>query len=111
MWALLSSQDHMRFQESGLPLGMRQTLLKVLTGVPLSDDLPGKNCLLYRCKNKAEFAGSMPPFDEWGLRPDGLVGSRENPVSVVPLFFAGAELVSNVGVGGTSVTRGWRHEC
>ena len=42
----------------------------------------------------------MPPFDEWGLRPDGLVGSRENPASVVPLFVAGAELVPNVGGGG-----------
>ena len=35
MWTLLSSQDHMRFQESGLPLGTRQTVLKVLTGVPV----------------------------------------------------------------------------
>ena len=75
MWTLLSSQDHMRFQESGLPLGMRQTVLKVLTGVSLPDDLPGKNCLLYRCKNKDEFAGSTPPFDGWGAasgRPGGV---------------------------------------
>ena len=40
----------------------------------------------------------MPSFDEWGLRPDGLVGSRENPVNVVPFFVAGAELVPNAGV-------------
>ena len=101
----------MRFQESGLLLGTRRTVLKVPTGVFLSAELPGKNCLLYRCKNKAEFAGSMPPFDEWGLRPNGLVGSRENPVSVVPLFIAGAELVPNVGARGASAARGWRHEC
>ena len=100
MWTLLSSQDHMRFKESGLPLGTRQTVLKVLTGVSSLDDLPRKNCLLYRRKNKAEFTRSMPPFDEWGLRPDGLVGSHENPVSAVPLFVAGAELVPNVGAGG-----------
>ena len=55
-------------------------------GVPSPNDLPGKNYL--------------PSFDEWGLRPDGLVGSHENPASVVPLFVAGAELVPNVGAGG-----------
>ena len=66
MWTLLNSQDHMRFQESGLPLGTRQTVLKVLMGVPLPAEMPGKNCLLYRCKNKDEFVASMPSFDEWG---------------------------------------------
>ena len=100
MWALLTAQDHMRFQESVLPLGTWQMVLEVLTGVPSPDDLPGKNCLLYRFKNKVEFAGSMPPFDEWGLRPDGLVGSRENPVNVVPFFVAGAELDPSDGAGG-----------
>ena len=25
----------------------------------------------------------MPHFDEWGLRPDGLVGPREIPIAVV----------------------------
>ena len=92
MWTLLNSQDHMRFQESGLPLGTRQTVLKVLTGVPLPAEMPGKNCLLYRCKNKDEFAASMPSLDEWGLRPIGLVGPRENPIVVVPFLAAGAEL-------------------
>ena len=62
--------------------------------------MPEKNCLLYRCKNKAEFAESMPPFDEWGLRPDGLVGSHENPVNMVPFLVAGAELIPNVGAWG-----------
>ena len=111
MWTLLSSEDHMRLQDSGLPLGMRQTALKVLTGVLSPDDLPGKNCLLYRCKNKAEFAGGMPPFDEWGLRPDGPVGSRENPASMVPLFVAGAEPIPVCGCRETSVVRGWQTEC
>ena len=66
MWTLLSSQDRMRFQESGLLLGTRRIVLKVLTGVFLPAELPGKNCLLYRCKNKDEFVKDMPLFDECG---------------------------------------------
>ena len=52
MWTLLSSQDHMRFQEEGLPLTTWQMVLAVLTGAPLPDDMPRKSCLLYHCKNK-----------------------------------------------------------
>ena len=100
MWTLLSSQDHMRFQEEGLPLTERQKVLAVLSGAPLPDDMPRKSCLLYRCENKAEFAASMPSFDEWGLRPIGLVGSRENPIDVVPFLAAGAELALGEGAGG-----------
>ena len=48
--------------------------------------------MLYRCENKATFSVNMPSFDEWGLRPVGLVGPRENPVIVVPFFTAGAGL-------------------
>ena len=44
MWALLSSKDHMRLQEPGLPLEARRTVLEVLTGVLLPDDMPGKSC-------------------------------------------------------------------
>ena len=75
-------------------------MLEVLAGVPLPDDMPGKSCLLYRCSNKEEFAEHMPSFDEWGLRPDGLVGPRENPANVVPLFAVGAELTPSVEAGG-----------
>ena len=100
MWALLSSQDHMSFQESGLPLKTRQTVLEVLTGVPSPDDMPGKSCLLYRCTNKAGFVESMPSFDEWGMRPDSLGGPRENPVDVVPLLSAGVKLAPSVDAGG-----------
>ena len=60
-------------------------VLGVLAGVPLPDDMPGKSCLLYRCSNREEFVEHMPSFDEWGLRPDGLVGPRENPVNMVSL--------------------------
>ena len=41
----------------------------------------------------------MPSFDEWGLRPIGLVGSRDNPVIVVPFFTTGAELAPGDGAG------------
>ena len=61
-------------------------VLEVLTGAPLPDDLPGKSCLLYRCSNKVQFVEHMPSFDEWGLRPVGLVGPCENPIIVVPLL-------------------------
>ena len=75
-------------------------MLAVLTGAPLLDDMPRKSCLLYRCENKAEFAVSMPSFDEWRLRPIGLVGPRENPVDVVPFITDGAELAPSEGAGG-----------
>nr|XP_020176698.1 uncharacterized protein LOC109762277 [Aegilops tauschii subsp. strangulata] len=90
------------YETSGvrLPLEMRQTVLEVLTGVASPDDMPGRSCLLYRCRNKAEFVEHMPSFDEWGLRPVGLVGPRENPINVVPFFVAGAELAPNVDAGG-----------
>ena len=59
--------------------------------------MPRNSCLLYRCENKAAFAASMPSFDEWGLRPIGLVGSRENPIDVVPFLAADAELAPGEG--------------
>ena len=42
----------------------------------------------------------MPAFDEWGLRLVGLMGPRENPIVVVPLPAAGAELSLSVDAGG-----------
>ena len=66
--------------------------------------MPRKCCLLYRCENNAEFAKSMPSFDEWGLRPIGLVGPRENHVDVVPFLAAGAELAPSEGAGGRAPT-------
>ena len=46
----------------------------------------------------------MPSFDEWGLRPVGLMGSRENPVIVVPLLATGAELAPGDGAGEQAAT-------
>ena len=101
----------MRLQESGLPLEARRTVLDVLTGVPLPEDLPGKSCLLYRCSNKVEFVERMPSFDEWGLRPVGLVGPHENPVDVVPLLGAGVKLAPGVDAGGASTAGGRCRGC
>ena len=100
MWALLSSKDRMRLQESGLPLEARRTVLDVLTGVPLPDDMQGKSCLLYRCSKKVEFVERMPSFDEWGLRPVGLMGPRENPIIVVPLLATSPDLAPRLDAGG-----------
>ena len=41
----------------------------------------------------------MPSFDEWGLRPAGLTGPRENPVVVVALLVAQSGSVSGDGAG------------
>ena len=92
MWDLLSRQDNMRFQEEGLPLAVWQTVLTVLSGIPLPDEMLGNSCLLYRCENKVTFAANMPSFDEWGMCPVGLVGPRENPVIMVPFSIVGAGL-------------------
>ena len=48
MWDLLHIQDNMRFQEVGLPLAAWQTVLTVLSGVPLPDEMPRNSCMLYR---------------------------------------------------------------
>ena len=102
MWALIGDQDRMRLQESGLPADARRTVLEVLAGDPSPGDLSQGGCCLYNCSNRVEFAGQMPPFDEWGLRPIGLEGSRENPVCVFSLLAASVELAprGSVGAGG-----------
>ena len=62
------------------------------------------SCMLYRCENKATFAANMPSFDEWGLRPVGLVGPRKNPIIMVPFFAAGAGLAPGDGAGDQATT-------
>ena len=73
-------------------------------GAPLPDDMPRQSCLLYHCENNAEFAESMPSFDEWGLRLIVLVGPRENPVDMVPFLAAGAEPAPSEAAGGRALT-------
>ena len=79
-------------------------MLEVLTGDPSPADMPQEGCLLYCCSNRVEFTGQMPPFDDWGLRPVGLEGPRENPVSVASLPAASMELTPEVGAGGRAVS-------
>ena len=74
-------------------------MLEILAGDPSPGDLSQGGSCLYNCSNRVEFTGQMPPFDEWGLRPVGLVGPRENPVTVVPLLVAGAELAPRRDAG------------
>ena len=92
----------MRLQESGLPLEARRTVLEVLTGDPSPADMPQEGCLLYCCSNRVEFAGQMPPFDEWGLRPVSLEGPRESPIFAFPLPAAGSALTLGAGARGAS---------
>ena len=80
MWALSGGQDRMRLQESGLPPEARRTVLEVLTGDPSPADMPQDGCLLYCCSNRVEFAGQMPPFDEMGLLPVGLLLGGSEPL-------------------------------
>ena len=75
-------------------------MLEVLAGDPSLADMPEEGCLLYCYSDQVEFAGQVPPFAEWGLRPAGLEGPRESPVFVVPLLAASAELAPEVGAGG-----------
>ena len=70
-----------------------------MTGDPSLGDVRHGGSLLYLCSNRAEFAGQMPLFDEWGLRPVGLVGPRETPVIVAPFLTACTELAPGVGAG------------
>ena len=54
-----------------------------MTGDPSPGSLRSGGVLLYLCSGRADFVKQMPSFDEWGLRPAGLTGPRENPVVVV----------------------------
>ena len=74
-------------------------VLEVLTGNPSPGDMPQEGSLLYLCSNRVEFTGQMPSFDEWGLRPVGLVGPRENPIVVAPLLTASTKLAPRVVAG------------
>src|SRR3954463_11502503 len=85
MWAFSGHDDRMRLQEEDLtPAALRKVLL-VLTGNPNPGSIRQGGALLYLCQNRDDFARQMPPFDEWGLRPVGLQGPRENPVVVISL--------------------------
>src|SRR4051812_25770456 len=54
---------------------------------------------MYLCQNRDDFVRQMPSFDEWGLRPAGFQGPRENPVLVTALPVGQGESSSSGGAG------------
>ena len=74
-------------------------MLLVLTGDPSPDSIRHGGALLYLCSNRGDFVKQMPGFDEWGLRPAGLRGPRENPVMVTALLVAHGGPSSSGGAG------------
>ena len=70
----------------------------IMTGDPSPGSLRQGGALLYLCSGRADFVKQVPNFDEWGLRPAGLTGPRENPVALVALPVArGGPSSSGVG--------------
>ena len=55
--------------------------------------------MLYLCQSGGDFVRQMPIFDEWGARPTGLQGSRENPVVVTALPVSQGGSSSSGGAG------------
>ena len=99
MWAYNGRRDRMRLQEGDLtPEALRKVLL-VLTGDPSPGDIRQGGALLYLCLNRGDFVSQMPIFDEWGPRPAGLQGPRENPVVVVALSATRGDSSSSGGAG------------
>ena len=78
---------------------MLKKVLKVLTGDPSPGSVRHGGALLYLCSNWVEFMRQMPRFDEWGLRPAGLVGPRENPIAAALPSVARVGLASGVVAG------------
>ena len=102
MWAISGRDDRMRLQEEDLTPEVLRTALLTLSGDPNPGSIQQGGALLYLCQSRVDFVKQMPAFDEWGLRPAGLQGPRENPVVVTAL---------PVGQGGCSSSgRVGRHE-
>jgi hypothetical protein len=75
-------------------------MLELLTGDAAPAAIPEDGSLLYNCSSKENFLKLMPPCDEWGLRPKGLVGPRENPILVTPVLDGLAACAPNEDAGG-----------
>ena len=89
------------------PKAPRKVLL-VLTGDPSPGSIRHGGALLYLCSNRGDFVKQMPGFDEWGLRPAGLRGPRENPVmvTVLPVAHGGPSSSGGAGRHGPSEAEG-----
>jgi hypothetical protein len=103
MWTFSGPKDPMRLQASPLPPETLCAVLERLTGDPAPAVIPVGDSLLYTCPNREDFVKIMPLFDEWGLRPKGLEGPRENPVLVVPMQAGLATPIPDIGAGGRAL--------
>src|SRR4051812_36572239 len=99
MWAFSGHGDRMRLQQEDLTPGVLRIVLLVLTGDPNPGSIHRGGALLYLCQNRDDFVRQMPFFDEWGLRPAGFQGPRENPVVVTTLSVGLGESSSSGGAG------------
>src|SRR3954470_13550227 len=108
MWAFSGHDDRMSLQEEDLTPGALRTVLLVLTGDPNPGSIQRGGALLYLCQNRDDFVRQMPSFDEWGLRPAGFQGPRENPVVVTALPVGQTESSSSGGAGRHETTEAER---
>ena len=90
----------MRLQKEDLVPEVLRKVLVILTGDPSPGSVRQGGALLYLCSGRADFVKQMPSFDEWRLRPAGLMGPHENPVVVVALPVAHDVLPRVVELGG-----------
>ena len=89
----------MRLQEEDLtPEVLRMALLS-LAGDPNPGGIRQGGALLYLCQSRVDFVKQMSAFDEWGMHPTGLQGSRENPVVVTALPVGQGASSSSGGAG------------
>ena len=79
MWAFRGREDRMRLQEEDLTPEVLRTTFLTLAGDPNPGSVRQGGALLYLCQSRGDFVKQMPIFDEWGSRPAGLQGPRENP--------------------------------
>ena len=89
----------MWLQEEDLTPEVLRKVLMILTRDPSPGSLRQGGALLYLCSSRDDFVKQMPSFDEWGLRPAGLMGPRENPVAVVSFPVARGGPSSSGGAG------------
>ena len=89
----------MRLQEEDLTPEVLRTALLTLAGDPNPGSVRQGGALLYLCQSRGDFVKQMHVFDEWGLRPAGLQGPRENPVVVTALPVGQGDSSSIGGAG------------
>jgi hypothetical protein len=89
MWTFTGDGDKMMLHPTGLLVPTIDEAMKTLfaeVGVP---DLTFAVAPLYRLQAREDILAAMPRFDQWGLRPMGQEGERENPL--LPVLGSGPE--------------------